>query len=330
MDIFLPIQKFADWLSFKIFGLLPKSHFGEAINFFIYDSLKILILLIFINYLMAIIRYYIPTERIRDFLTKRKWYGLDYFLASFFGVITPFCSCSSIPLFVGFLSAGIPLGVTLSFLITSPLVNEASIAVFIGLFGLKITFYYVLAGILVGVFGGFFLGKMNLEKEIDDSLKALIEKSKKGHKLDLKIKKEKFLKLLGKFWQEGWGFTKKIYPYVLVGVGFGALIHGFVPVNFFEHYLKKGKIWTVPLATILAVPLYSNAVGVIPVMEALVAKGVPFGTALAFMMATVGLSLPEAMILKRAMKTRLLIVFFGVVTLGIILIGWFFNLIYQT
>lgn len=327
MDIFFPIQKFADWLSFKIFGFLPKTHLGEAVNFFIYDSLKILILLIFINYLMAIIRYYIPTERIRNFLTKRKWYGLDYFLASLFGVITPFCSCSSIPLFVGFLSAGIPLGVTLSFLITSPLINEASIAIFISLFGLKITLFYISTGVLIGVIGGFILGKMNLEKEIDDSLRLIIEKSKKTHKLSLEIKKEKFFKLLKNFWQECWNLTKKIYPYVLIGVGLGALIHGFILVSFFEKYLKNGKFWTVPIATFLAIPLYSNAVGIIPIMEALYDKGVPFGTALSFMMATVGLSFPEAMILKRAMKIKLLIAFFSVVTLGIILIGWFFNAI---
>ncbi len=327
MDIFYPLQQFANWISFSVLKLTPKTHLAEALNFFIYDSLKILVLLIVINYLMAIIRYYIPTEKIRDFLSKRNWYGFDYFLASFFGVITPFCSCSSIPLFIGFLSAGIPLGVTLAFLITSPLVNEASIAIFIGLFGFKITLFYVATGILIGVLSGVILGKTGLEKEIDESLREIIEKSKKKNSSSFLLKKKPFFWILKKFWQDGWSLTKKIYVYVLIGVGVGALIHGFVPVGFFERYLKNGSFWTVPLATILAIPLYSNAVGVIPIMEALVSKGIPFGTALSFMMATVGLSLPEAMILKRAMKTKLLVLFFACVSLGIVLIGWFFNLI---
>jgi uncharacterized membrane protein YraQ (UPF0718 family) len=294
-------------------------------DFFIYDSVKIFVLLLVINYLMAIIRYYLPTEKIRDFLTKRRWYGLDYFLASVFGVITPFCSCSSIPLFIGFLSAGIPLGVTLAFLITSPLVNEASIAIFLGIFGVKITVSYILAGVVIGMVGGFVLGKMGLEAEIDDDLKKVIENSKNKKTVEFSFKKEKIAALLPKFWQEGWDITKKVFVYVLIGVGVGALIHGFVPMGFFEKYLKNGGWWSVPLATVLAVPLYSNAVGVIPIMQALVVKGVPFGTALSFMMATVGLSLPEAMILKKAMKTKLLLSFFTVVTIGIILIGYFFN-----
>ncbi|BCX14648.1 MAG: membrane protein [Patescibacteria group bacterium] len=325
MDIFLPLQKFADFLTFGVLRLERGSHLSDSVNFFVYDSLKIFILLLLINYLMAAIRFYIPTEKIRDFLTKRKWCGLDYLLASFFGVITPFCSCSSIPLFVGFLSAGIPLGVTLSFLITSPLVNEASIAVFIGLFGMKITFLYVLAGVLVGVVGGIVLGKMGLEKEIDENIRLLIEKSKSNASYEINKNKFPVNILLKRFWKESWDLTRKIFVYVLIGVGVGAFIHGYVPMGFFETYLKNASWWSVPVAAILAVPLYSNAVGVIPVMEALVQKGVPFGTALSFMMATVGLSFPEALILKRAMKIKLLVAFFVVVTLGIISIGYIFN-----
>lgn len=325
MDIFYPIQQFADWLSFSILKLTPKTHLGEAVNFFVYDSIKIFVLLLVINYLMAVVRHFLPTEKIRDFLTKRRWYGLDYFLASAFGVITPFCSCSSISLFIGFLSAGIPLGVTLAFLITSPLVNEASIAIFLGIFGVKITVSYILAGVIIGMIGGFVLGKMRLEAEIDDDLKKIIANSKNKKAVEFSFKKEKITVLLPKFWQEGWEITKKVFVYVLIGVGLGALIHGYVPMGFFEKYLKNSSWWSVPLAAILAVPLYSNAVGVIPIMQALVVKGVPFGTALSLMMATVGLSLPEAMILKKAMKTKLLISFFTVVTIGIILIGYFFN-----
>ncbi len=323
MDIFYPVQLLADVITNDWLNLNKDSYFNNALNFFIYDIIKIGILLIFINFLMAIIRHYLPVEKIKDFLTKRKWYGFDYLLASLFGTITPFCSCSSIPLFVGFLSAGIPLGVTLSFLITSPLINEASIAIFIGLFGLKITLKYIIAGVLIGTIGGFILGKLKLENHIDDSLTKIINKSQK---ITLKEKNDKaFLSLVSSFWIEGISLTKKIFPYVLLGVGIGAVVHGYVPIDFFENYLKIGSWWAVPMATILAVPLYSNAVAVIPIMEVLISKGVPFGTALAFMMATVGLSLPEALILKKAMKMKLLISFFAVVTLGIIMIGYLFN-----
>jgi uncharacterized membrane protein YraQ (UPF0718 family) len=323
MDIFTPIQLLADIVTYQWLGLLKKSYLGDAVNFFIYDTIKIFLLLLVINYVMAMIRYYLPVEKIRDFLTERKWYGLDYFLASLFGVITPFCSCSSIPLFVGFLSAGVPLGVTLAFLITSPLVNEASIAIFIGIFGLKITLLYIVAGVVIGVLGGTILGRMKLEDSIDDSLKNIIARK---HVAETKVhSKVPLLILLARFWHEGWELTRSIFLYVVVGVGIGAFIHGYLPVGFFETYLQNGSWWSVPLATILAVPLYSNAVGVIPVMQALVAKGVPFGTALAFMMATVGLSLPEALILKKAMKPKLLVAFFSVVTLGIVLIGYVFN-----
>jgi uncharacterized protein len=322
------LQDFSDYLVYKLLKMPAGEHLTVSVNFFIYDSLKILILLLIINFLMAAFRYYIPTQKIRDFLIKRKWYGLDYFLASAFGVLTPFCSCSSIPLFVGFLSAGIPLGVTLSFLITSPLVNEASIAIFAGSFGFKITAVYVLSGIIVGMLGGFVIGKLKMEGEVDDVIKTSIKNLKSGG-FQTTQEKHELKDLIGLFWREGWDLTKKIYVYVLIGVGVGSVIHGYVPSGFFENYLQNAGFWSVPLAAILAVPLYSNAVGVIPIMQALVAKGVPFGTALAFMMATVGLSLPEAMILKRAMKRKLLVSFFTVVTIGIILIGFLVNLAFS-
>ncbi|MBP6994325.1 permease, partial [Candidatus Woesebacteria bacterium] len=290
-----------------------------------YDTIKIFILLVTINYVMAATRHFLPVQKIRDILTKRKWYGADYLLASLFGVITPFCSCSSIPLFVGFLSAGIPLGVTLAFLITSPLVNEASIAIFIGIFGLQTTLLYVASGVIIGTVGGILLGKMKLENSIDDSLRAII--AKKPVAQNIQQSKVPLSSLLIQFWHEGWEITKSIFLYVVVGVGVGAIIHGYLPVGFFEKYLANGNWWSVPLATILAVPLYSNAVGVIPVMQVLVSKGVPLGTALSFMMATVGLSFPEALILKKAMKPRLLYSFFITVTLGIMLIGTAFNLL---
>ncbi|PIS16408.1 MAG: permease, partial [Candidatus Portnoybacteria bacterium CG09_land_8_20_14_0_10_44_13] len=256
----------------------------------------------------------------RDFLASRKWYGLDYFFASVFGTITPFCSCSSIPLFIGFIEAGIPLGVTLSFLITSPLVNQVAVVLFAGLFGWKITILYVISAMLLGIFGGFVLGKLKLEKYVADYVWNI-----KSQKLETKNNKEKFSALIKKFWHEGFDLTKKITPYVLLGIAVGAVIHGYVPAGFFENYIKADNLFAVPIAAIVAVPMYANAVGVIPIMQSLVEKGIPLGTALAFMMAVVGLSLPEALILKRVMKMKLLIYFFGITTINIIIIGYLFN-----
>jgi uncharacterized protein len=327
MSIFQPLQDLADRVTYNLLSLEEGTKLADALNFFIYDSIKIILLLLAINFLMAIIRYYLPLEKIRDFLHKRKWYGADYVLAAIFGAITPFCSCSSIPLFIGFLGARIPIGVTFTFLITSPLINEAAVALFIGLFGIKLTIYYVLAAMSVGIIGGLVLSRINIEKHISPDILEMSRhvKTNGADYQTAAVKKRELLKL---WWSEGLQLTKKLIPYVLVGIGIGAAIHGYVPQSFFENTLENGAWWTVPLATIVAVPLYSNAVGVIPIMQALVAKGVPIGTALAFMMATVGLSLPEALILKKAMSLRLLLAFFGVVATGIVFIGWIINILF--
>ena len=320
MNIFYHIKNFADWITFDVFGIEQTTHLGDSVNFFIYDSIKIIILLLIINYFMAIVRHYLPVEKLRDFLASRKWYGLDYFFASVFGIITPFCSCSSIPLFIGFIEAGIPLGVTLSFLITSPLVNQVAVVLFAGLFGWKIMILYVISAMLLGIFGGFILGKLKLEKYVADYVWQI-----KSQKLEIKNNKEKFSALIKKFWHEGFDLTKKITSYVLLGIAVGATIHGYVPAGFFENYIKADNFFAVPIATIVAVPMYANAVGVIPIMQSLVEKGIPLGTAMAFMMAVVGLSLPEALILKRVMKIKLLAYFFGITTINIIILGYLFN-----
>jgi len=305
---------------------------------------------------MSWLRYYLPMDKFKKFLTSRNFYGADYLLASGFGAITPFCSCSSIPLFIGFMQAGIPLGITFSFLITSPLINEIAIVLFLSLFGWKITIMYVLAGLFVGVVGGFVLQKLKMEKYLipfEEAKKNCCCGSKPSTKMSRSLlairhqlrrlflspiqstsflvlgKKEKptVKQVAKKISWEAWGIVKKVYLYIIAGVAVGATIHGFVPANFFESYLQTAGIFGVPLAVILAVPLYSNASGVIPIIQALVAKGVPIGTALAFMMAVVGLSLPEAMILKKVMKLKLLLTFFGIVTVGIIFIGYLFNIV---
>ncbi len=321
MDIFYPFEWLANSITFNMFALKMGSHLGDSVQFFFYDSFKIIALILFITHFMSLLRYYLPIEKLRDFLTKHKFYGLDYFLATIFGAITPFCSCSSIPLFIGFIEARIPLGVTFAFLITSPLINEVALALFVGMFGLKITFFYVLAGITVGIFGGFIIGKLHLEKYVEDFVWKV--QSQKQNTENKEIPFSKVLKIIS---TEALTITKKITLYVLIGVGIGAFIHGFVPQGFFEQYLQKAGWFSVPLAVILAVPLYSNASGVIPIIESLVAKGVPLGTALALMMGIVGISLPEALILKKVMKWQLLAIFFGIVTVGIIVIGYLFNI----
>lgn len=325
MDIFAPLQWLADWLTYSVFSLGHGTHLAGSVNFFVYDGLKILFLLLFINYLMAIIRHYLPVEKIRSFLAKRKWYGADYLLAAMFGAITPFCSCSSIPFFVGFLGAGIPIGVTFSFLITSPLVNEAAVILLAGLFGWKLTLVYVVSGITIGVVGGMILGKIDVKKHINADILALSKSAKNEYSSGEQKFSSRFWLL---WWREAYQLTLKLLPYILIGVGLGAAIHGYVPQGFFEDTLHSGAWWTVPLATIVAVPLYSNAVGVVPIVQALVLAGVPIGTAFAFMMATVGLSLPEALILKKIMSLRLLALYFGTITVGIILIGYLVNALF--
>ena len=323
MSIFYPLEALANWLTFSVFAITQKSQLGDFMQFFLYDTFKIFALMLVITHFMSALRYYLPIEKLRDFLTTKKLYGLDYFLATIFGSITPFCSCSSIPLFIGFLEARIPLGITFAFMITSPLINEVAIALFIGIFGWKITFIYIVAGILIGMIGGFILGKLKMEKYVEDFVwKIHIKKQEKQE-----LAKKPFIKILPQISKEAFDIIKKIAIYIVAGVGLGALIHGYVPEGFFEKYLESAGFWGVPLATILAVPMYANASGVIPIIQSLVAKGVPLGTALAFMMAVVGLSLPEALILKKVLKWQLLLTFFGVVTIGIMIIGYIFNII---
>lgn len=318
------IQRFAEWFVYNLIGLAENSRVAEALSFFIYDSVKIIFLLLVITHLMSLLRYYLPIEKLRDFLARHKFFGLDYLLATIFGAITPFCSCSSIPLFIGFVEAGIPLGVTFAFLITSPLVNEVALTLFFSLFGWKVTLAYAVAGILVGMVGGAILGRLKMEKYVEDYVWKIKTRAD-IQKQERKNFSWQTVKLLSR---EAIGITKKISLYVLIGVGVASWIHGYVPEGFFETYITKENFFAVPLAVLLAVPLYSNASGVIPVIESLIDKGIPMGTALAFMMATVGLSFPEALILKRVMKLPLLLTFFGVVALGMILIGYVFNLIF--
>jgi uncharacterized membrane protein YraQ (UPF0718 family) len=319
------IQNFADWLIFGIFQIGKDTHLGTALNFFVYDTLKILILLFLIVFLMGIINAYFPIDKLKEFLNRKKLYGLEYLFASIFGAITPFCSCSSVPLFIGFIQGGIPLGVTFSFLITSPLVNEVAIAMFIGMFGLKATLIYVTSGILLGTIGGWLLGKFNLEPLLSDWVKKIL--NNKIQSGDLEDENLTFSQRLPDITRSAWEIVREVVIYVIIGIAIGATMHGYVPENFFGQYLGGGQWWTVPLAVLFAVPMYANAAGIVPVIQVFVAKGVPLGTAIAFMMATVGLSIPEATLLKKVMTIKLIGIYFGVVTVFIIISGWVFNII---
>ena len=318
------IQEFADWLVYHIFGLDASSQIGIAVNFFFYDTIKILLLLFGISAIMGIVNAYFPIDRLRNFLTTRKLYGFQYLFAALFGAITPFCSCSSIPLFIGFVKGGIPLGVTFAFLITSPLVNEAAIAMFLGTFGLKATWVYVISGILLGVIGGWVLEKFRLEKYLSPWVQQ-IQAQSEAESEEWEAEHVPFMKRLPTVLRDAWGIVRGVWLYVIIGIAVGAAMHGFVPEGFFEEYLSADKWYNVPLAVILGVPMYAGAAGIVPVIQVFVAKGMPIGTAIAFMMAVVGLSIPEATMLKKVMTWRLIGIFFGVVTLFVILSGYLFN-----
>jgi len=320
------LQNIADWLVFEIFDLEKGTHLSEAFNFFVYDTIKILLLLVFIVFLMGIINSYFPVERVRNYLSSRKMYGFEYLSASMFGVVTPFCSCSSVPLFIGFVKGGIPLGVTFSFLVTSPLVNEVAIGLFLGLFGVKVTVIYVISGILLGTISGIILQKLKLEKHLTSWVQKILENAERDQNI-FAHDGQNFKERLPVIWSEVLKILKGVIPYVIVGIGIGALMHGYIPDGFFEEHLSKDNLFAVPLATILAVPMYSSASGILPVVQVLVSKGVSLGTAIAFMMGVVGLSLPEAMLLKKVMSLKLIAIFFGVVTLCIIISGYIFNII---
>lgn len=320
------LQNIADWFVFGVLKMTPESHLAEAIHFFIYDSIKILLLLFVVIFFMGIVNSYFPVEKVRNYLSRNKFYGLEYLMASLFGVVTPFCSCSSVPLFIGFVRGGIPLGVTFAFLITSPLVNEVAIGLFIGLFGLKTTIIYMISGILLGMISGLLLSRFKLERFLTPWVKEVLAKAQKEDEI-FEAEKTPIKERLPIIWEEVQNILKGVVPYVLVGIAIGGLMHGYIPEGFFAKYMSKNNLFAVPIATILAVPMYSNASGILPVAQVLVTKGIPLGTAIAFMMAVVGLSLPEAMLLKKVMTFKLIGVFFGVVTLCIIISGYLFNII---
>ena len=321
------LQNISDWLVYNMIGLSEQSQLGSALNFFIYDTIKILILLFLITFFMGIVNSYFPIERIRNFLSRNKLYGLEYLFASIFGAVTPFCSCSSVPLFIGFVKGGIPLGVTFAFLVTSPLINEVAIALFIGTFGLKVTIIYVISGILLGVSSGMILGKLKLEYLLTDWVKKVWQDSEKEND-KFRAEKLSFVKRIPFIINDAWGIIKSVAIYVVIGIAIGAGMHGYIPEGFFEQYIGKDTWYAIPLAVIIGVPMYANAAGIIPVIQVFVAKGIPIGTSISFMMAVVGLSIPEAILLKKVMTGKLIAIFFSVVAVCIIISGYLFNFLF--
>jgi len=319
------IQTFADWLVYDLLQFQADTKLGGAVNFFVYDSIKIILLLYLITFVMGFVNARFPVERLRDILTKRNWFGLEYLLAALFGAVTPFCSCSSVPLFIGFVRGGIPLGVTLSFLITSPLVNEVALAMFLAAFGWKVTAIYAGTGIALGVIGGAVLARFKLERLLAPWLKQLLEQQQQQQDGSTQQRKHGWRELLPQVAHEAQSIVAKIWLYVLGGIAIGAAIHGYVPAGYFENVLSADHWYAVPLAVMVAVPMYANAAGVVPIIQVLIGKGVALGTGIAFMMAVVGLSLPEAMLLKRVMSWKLILIFFGTTSFFMILSGYFFN-----
>lgn len=315
------LESLAGWLTYSIFKITSDTLLASALTFFIADVLKIFILLLAIIFVVSYIRTYLPPERVRLFLAKKNKLT-SHILASLLGIITPFCSCSAVPLFLGFVEAGVPLGVTFSFLVASPMINEVALVLLIGLFGWRIALLYIVSGLLIAIISGLVIGRLRVERLVADfvwkhnNINSAVLISEMNSRERLIYAKDYTLNII-----------KKVWPYIIAGVALGAWIHGYVPTNFLTQYAGADKWYAVPIATLIGIPLYSNAAGVIPLVSALTEKGVAMGTTLAFMMAVTALSLPEFMILKKVMKTKLIIIFASVVGLGIIFTGYLFNLI---
>lgn len=319
--LYCNLPRLSHFITYTLFVVPKNTHLGASLEFFFYDTPKVLMLLILVVYLVGLLRSFVTPARTRRILAgKHEFVG--NVLAALFGIITPFCSCSAVPLFIGLVTAEIPLGVTFSFLISAPMVNEIALVLLYGLLGWKIAAIYLFIGLAVAIVAGFVIGRLHMEKYVAEWVYEL-------HKDQLQ--QDEFVKnfSLGDRMHFAWLAVKeivaKVWLYMIVGIGVGAAIHGYVPQNLMVHIMGKGAWWSVPLAILIGIPMYSNAAGIIPVVEALLGKGAALGTVLAFMMSVIALSLPEIMILRRVLKTRLIFVFILVVTLGILLVGYLFN-----
>lgn len=321
--VYFNLENISDFIVYNIIGLQKGEHLTEALWFLIFEVPKVLLLLVLIIFFVGIIRSYFSAER-----TKKALEGKSLFtgniLAALLGIVTPFCSCSAIPLFLGFVEAGIPIGVTFSFLIAAPMINEVAIVLLFGLFGAKVTIIYVATGLFIAIFSGWLIGKLKLEKHVEDwvfKVKSQTNGNTTESKLTISDRIEN-------------GFTTvkeivgKIWIYIILGIAVGAAAHGYVPENYMSELMNSSNWYSVPLSILIGVPLYSNAAGIIPIVSVLIEKGVSLGTALAFMMSVIGLSLPEVIILRKVLKMPLILAFVGIVATGILIVGFVFNYIY--
>lgn len=322
IGLYAYLERLASWITYSVLGLTAGSHLASSVEFFLFDTPKVMMLLVLIVFGVGIVRSFFTPERTRQILAGKRE-AVGNILAALLGVVTPFCSCSAVPLFIGFVTTGVPLGVTFSFLISAPMVNEIALVLLFGLFGWKVAALYMSTGLLIAIVAGWTIGRLHLENHIEDWVrraKAPVSKSATG----------------GAQWVEriefGWKAVREIvgqvWIYVILGIAVGAGIHGYVPQDYMASIMGKGAWWSVPLAVLIGIPLYSNAAGIIPVVQALLAKGAALGTVLAFMMAVIGLSLPEMVILRKVLKPKLIAAFIGIVGLGILIVGYLFNFLF--
>src|SRR5512145_3553229 len=313
------LQLFADWLTYSVMGLVQWTPAASSVNFFIYDTIKVTLLLAVIVFCVAIVRSYITPQKVKKLVAGRTE-GVGNVLAALLGIPTPFCSCSAVPLFIGFVESGVPLGITFSFLIASPLINEVAAAMLLAMFGWQIALIYIVSGLIIAIVAGIIIGRLHLESEVEE----FVWKCKMHENPDKPMTWAERLTFAKKESKE---ITFKVLPYILLGIGIGAIIHGYAPADFLVNIAGPGNPLAVPIAVLIGIPLYSNAAGMIPIMEVLTAKGMAMGTALAFMMAVIGLSLPEMVILRKVIKIKLLAIFVGIMFVAITLTGYLFNII---
>lgn len=316
--VYRNLASFASWFTYSLLPLARGSHLGAAVEFFVFETPKVLLLLTVIVFGVGIVRSFFTPERTRRILSGRRE-SAGNVLAALLGIVTPFCSCSAVPLFIGFVTTGVPLGVTFSFLVSAPMVNEVALVLLFGLFGWKVAGLYLVTGLIIAIVSGWVIGRLGMEKQIEDWVYATKTGPAAGEEqLDwparIRAGRDAVKDIVGRVW-----------VYVLIGIAVGAGIHGYVPENFMASIMGKDAWWSVPLAVLLGVPMYSNAAGIIPIVQALLGKGAALGTVLAFMMSVIALSLPEAIILRKVLKPRLIATFFAVVALGIMMVGYLFN-----
>jgi len=320
--LYLNLKTGADFIVFSLLKMPAGSHLTETIRFFLFEVPKVLMLLTLIVFVVGIVRTYFSPERTRRILEGKSLFAGNV-MAGALGIVTPFCSCSAIPLFLGFVEAGIPLGVTFSFLIAAPMINEVAVVLLFGLFGWKTTLLYVSTGLIIAISSGWIIGKLKLERFVEDWVYQI--KSEGGA---FEGERRSFPQRIGAGLSAVKEIVGKVWIYILIGIGVGAAVHGYVPENFMASIMGKSAWWSVPLSVLIGVPLYSNAAGIIPIVQSLLEKGASLGTALAFMMSVIGLSLPETIILKKVLKMPLILIFVGIVATGIMIVGFLFNLVF--